>query len=122
MRVLTRGQNLHVSSAYINNQHVHDKFFDTGAIQSMTWRVSFHNRITGWDRLFSYPRTLTLAVFNMKNLPTAGSSPSQRAANTLRKNPPEKTNATPFIPRTRLPNRSAPQPTRSSTSPSGQPV
>src|SRR5947208_12751372 len=28
MSVLTRGQNLHVSSAYINNQHVHDKFFD----------------------------------------------------------------------------------------------
>src|SRR5437762_12349645 len=45
--------------------------------QSLTWRVSFHNRITGWDRLFSCPRTLTLAVVNMKNTPGTGSSSSR---------------------------------------------
>src|SRR5438034_9822750 len=102
MSVLPRGQNLHVSSAYINNQHVHDKSFDTGEIQSLTWRVSFHNRITGRARLFSYPRTLTLAVFKVKSPPPTGSSPSQRAASTLRKCPLEKTSTLPLIAPTRL--------------------
>src|SRR6266540_2907766 len=47
MSILSRGQDLDVSSADINHQYVHD------ALQSATWRVSFHNRITGWARLVS---------------------------------------------------------------------
>ena len=56
-----------------------------------------------------------------KDLPPAGSSPSQREANARRKWPLEKSNVSPSTARTRLITRSARAPAWSGDSPPGQP-
>src|SRR6266508_3716548 len=61
------------------------------------------------------------AVPSRKYLPAPGLSPSQRAANTRRKCPLEKSSTSPPIARTRRITRSARAPTWSGDSPSGQP-
>src|SRR5207253_5530053 len=87
-----------------------------------TWRVSFHNRITGRDRSCSYPSALKLAVLSMKYLLlTVASRPSQRAASTRMKCPLENSRTFPAMVRTRLTTRSALALICCGVSPPGQP-
>src|SRR5437667_115292 len=81
--------------------------------------ISSQRRITGSDRSCSYPTALRLAVPSRKYVPVPASSPSQRAANTRRKCPLEKTSTSPPIARTRRTTRSARAPTWSGAPPPG---
>ena len=83
--------------------------------------VWFQRRIAGSDRSCSCPTALRLAVPNRKYLPATGSRPSQRAANTRRKCPLEKSSTSPPMARTRRITRSARAPTSPGDSPPGQP-
>src|SRR6266542_3510132 len=69
--------------------------------------ISSQKRITGSERSCSYPIALRLAVPRRKYRPTPGGRPSQRAANTRRKCPLEKSSVLPPMSRTRPTTRSA---------------